>query len=181
MARRDPPLIDAFLPAADVATRHRITVAAPPDAVYRAGRALDLGASRGIRLLFALRGMPREDLTLDGMRRMGFEILAERPGREIVLGLIGRFWTLRGDVQPIDAERFLAFAEPGFARAAWSFSVEPEGDAGSILTTETRVACTDEAGRRRFGRYWRVVGPFSGWIRNRALELIRAEAERAAG
>lgn len=169
-------LIDEFLPVSDIATHHTIRVAASPDAVWRARETVDLADSRGIRLLYALRGIPAGDLTIDGMRRLGFEILAERPGHEIVLGLIGRFWTLRGDIQSIDPDRFAAFDEPNFAKAAWSFSVEGDGD-GSVLSTETRIVCTDAASLARFRRYWWVVGPFSGWIRMRVLRLIRDEAE----
>jgi len=39
------------------------------------------------------------------------------------------------------------------------------------------VACGDEASLKRFRRYWSVVGPFSGFIRTRMLNAIRAAAE----
>jgi hypothetical protein len=41
-----------------------------------------------------------------------------------------------------------------------------------VLSTETRVACGDEGARRRFGRYWRVVAPFSGLIRGAMLREV---------
>jgi hypothetical protein len=46
-----------------------------------------------------------------------------------------------------------------------------------ILTTETRVRCTDPAIRRAFLRYWRVIRPFSGLVRREALRLARVDAE----
>jgi hypothetical protein len=43
---------------------------------------------------------------------------------------------------------------------------------GERLTTETRVEALDDAARRAFLRYWRVVGPFSALIRRRWLKQI---------
>jgi hypothetical protein len=43
---------------------------------------------------------------------------------------------------------------------------------GRLLTTETRIAAVDDAARRAFMRYWRIVGPFSGLIRRRWLRAI---------
>jgi hypothetical protein len=38
-----------------------------------------------------------------------------------------------------------------------------------VLATETRVAALDDAARRSFARYWRLIRPFSGLIRRRWL------------
>jgi hypothetical protein len=43
--------------------------------------------------------------------------------------------------------------------------------------TETRIAATDEVARRRFGRYWRLIGPFSSITRREMLAAIRRRAE----
>ena len=40
---------------------------------------------------------------------------------------------------------------------------------------ETRVALTDADSLRRFRRYWVVIGPFSGLIRQMALRLLAAD------
>ena len=55
---------------------------------------------------------------------------------------------------------------------AADFRAKPLPGGRSQLTTETRVAATDAASRRSFGRYWRVVGPFSALIRRRWLRSI---------
>jgi hypothetical protein len=52
-------------------------------------------------------------------------------------------------------------------------------DGGTLLTTETRVLATDEAARRRFGRYWRVIRPGSGAIRRSWLRAAARRAEAA--
>jgi hypothetical protein len=49
---------------------------------------------------------------------------------------------------------------------------------GTRLSSETRVAATDPATRRRFGRYWLVVQPGSSAIR---WEVLTAVALRAEG
>jgi hypothetical protein len=43
---------------------------------------------------------------------------------------------------------------------------------------ETRVALTDEQSRRRFRRYWLLIGPFSALIRRLALRQVAAELGR---
>ena len=73
-------------------------------------------------------------------------------------------------------DEFHGFDPPGMAVAAWNFTVLPT-DEGSLVATETRVRCTDAAARRSFGRYWRVIRPFSGLVRRVALRAIRRTAE----
>ncbi len=173
-------LIDDFLPDYDVAERHAILIHAPAERVYSAVRSLDLGDSPIIRGLFRLRGLPRSALTLDGLQRIRFTVLGEDPGREILLGLVGRFWTLTGDLQRVDPAGFKAFDRDGYAKAAWNFSLAPRSDGRVRLSTETRVCCADEASRRRFRRYWRLVGPFSALIRREMLRTLKRKAESEA-
>ena len=75
-------------------------------------------------------------------------------------------------------EQFLRFDRPGFAKIATSLRVDPYGSGSSILTMETRVAITDDESRRRFRRYWLLVGPFSAVIRRMAMRLLAAELRR---
>lgn len=181
-------LIDEFLPAYDVTERHEILIGAPPERVYAAVREMDMSGSPIIRGLFLLRGLPalltghsRQGsplgVTLEGLLRSGFVLLGERPGEELLLGLVGRFWTVTGDLQRLDAEAFRRFDRPGFARATWNFHLAPTGTGRTRLGTETRVLCTDEASRRRFRRYWLLIRPFSGLIRRIMLREIRRSAE----
>lgn len=175
-------LLDRFMPAYDVRSRHRIEVDAPPGHVYRVMRDIDLARSRTVRVLFALRGLPhRRPLTLDGLTRAGFVVLAEDPGSELVLGVTGRFWRASGALRRIGPDEFRSFTDPEHVKAAWSMRVDPGEKAGAVLATETRVATTDEASRRAFRRYWRVVGPFSGFIRTRILEQVKSAAEESGG
>jgi hypothetical protein len=190
-------LIDELLPAYDAVERHGITVRAPAPRAYAAIREADLAAPWVVRALLALRALParlaspraargRTRLPAGSRARLedflgdGFALLAEIPGRELVIGVEGRFWTARGGLCATDAARFRRPPAPGTARAAWNFRVEPLDDARCRVTTETRIACADAASRRRFRLYWLFVRPGSGLIRRAMLRVIRRTAERAA-
>lgn len=182
-------LIDEWMPVGDFAERHALRVHAPPERAYDAARRLNLSRSLLVRSLFALRSAPALltrrggrgeralGVTMEGLLRNGFVLLGERPPHEFVLGLVGRFWTPAGGIVRIHPAEFAVFDQPGMAVAAWNFTVLPT-DQGSLLATETRVRCTDDAARRSFRRYWRVIRPFSGLIRMEALRATRRAAER---
>ena len=150
---------------------------APLDTVYDRVCHLDFSNSKIIQWLFKLRGMPSSALSLQGLEQLRFAKLGEVDQEELLMGLIGRFWTLGGDLQSIDAQSFERFNKPGYARAVWNFYLEPMQTGSTRLSTETRVQCLDKASVRRFKLYWHIIGPFSGWIRNEALRIVKKEAE----
>ncbi len=172
-------LIEGLLPIYDVREHHAIVLRADPRRAYRAVTEVDLSRSLVIRMLFGLRGLPStRPLTLLDLTKLGFVVLDEDDGNEIVLGLIGRFWLVRGGLRRLDPGEFACFSEPGYAKAVWNFRVEASGPDRSTVSTETRVLATDPGSRQRFLRYWRLIRPFSATIRRRVLGLIRKAAER---
>jgi hypothetical protein len=184
--------LNELLPAWDAVERHATMVRAPAERVYRAVRTTNLLDSPVITLLLLLRALPSRlarrgtggrmprRLAIEDIAASSFLVLADDPPREIVLGVAGRFWELAGGrVRLADAAAFRAFAAAGTAKAVWNFRIDPASDDAVRLTTETRVLCLDSASRRRFRRYWRVVGPFSALIRREMLRVIRRDAERS--
>ena len=172
-------LIERFAADYDVRESHVVTIDAGADLSYRSVLGVDLVRSRVIRILFRVRGLPTKGpLTLRDMTRLGFVVLDEDPGTEIVLGLVGRFWLARGGLRRVEASDFVEFSEPGYIKAAMNFMVESAGPSRSRVTTETRVVATDPGSLRSFRRYWVIVAPFSGLVRRRILLLIREQAER---
>lgn len=169
-------LIDEFMPAYDVHERHTRLIQASAQTVFESLKAVDLRRSMLVTVLFKLRGLPDYALSLDGLDRIGFTLLAEQPPQEIVLGLVGQFWRLTGEIVRTNPVEFPQFDRPGYTKAAWNFSLEERGHA-TLLATETRVQCTDEHSRRRFKMYWSVIGPFSGLIRREMLRLAAQTAE----
>lgn len=177
-------LIDDFLPHYDVRERHRVRVRAPLGEVYSAVRELDLREARLSMLLFRLRGFPAGKTAprcfkLDDFLKMRFILLGERVNKELLLGLVGRFWTPSGELRRLEAPGFRGFNEPGYAKAVWNFSLAELSDKTVRLETETRVLCLDEGSRRRFRLYWLLVGTFSGLIRKEILQAIKQSAEKA--
>jgi hypothetical protein len=176
--------LDLYLPRYDVREFHSLAIDAPPERVIAVGRELRGSDSPLFVLLMGLRSFPS---LLRGRRisysrplvgefeRAGFLALDERPD-ELVLGVVGRFWRPSGGVREMDPADFDAFAEPGWAKAAFNFRALPDAAGATLLTTETRVMCTDPASRRRFMRYWRVVHPGSAAIRIAWLRAIRRRA-----
>jgi molybdenum cofactor cytidylyltransferase len=175
-----PSLLDDLMPVYDVRASYGVDVDAPVRAVYRAVLETDLASSLVSKVLMAIRSLGRnaaETFRFGELPARGpFFALGSDPPREIVAGIIGRFWVVKGGVADGDRAAFAAPLPAGMAKAAWSFRVDEKG-AGSCLTTETRVLCADDAARRQFLRYWTLIGPFSGVIRREALRLIRAQAQ----
>ena len=173
-------LIDHYLPHYDIIARYEIEIRAHLLRVYQAARTLDLKDSRITRALFRLRGLPETNLAPEGMLKWGFILLADEPEREIVLGLIGRFWVRSPRIQSVPAEAFIGFNQPGLAKAAMNLAFIQKEDGIVRLTTETRVFCLGADSRRSFRRYWFLIGPFSGLIRREWLRLIKRRAEKQA-
>ena len=177
-------LIDSFAPNPDAVETHRIAINASPEVVYRALWTADLGSSLVIKFLLALRSLPefivhprqplRRDrrITLQTLIDAGFGVLAEQPGKEVVLGVSGKFWRPTGNLSPFYRADFDAPVAQGRARAVWNFHVEGRSDQ-TTLSTETRVICGDRSSRRKFRAYWFFVRPFSGLIRRLMLRAVR--------
>ena len=174
-------LIDQFLPRYDVSARYQISIRAPVEKAYSAARFLDMRDSPIVRWFYRLRGLPEYGLTLDGMLKWGFVLLADKPPQEFVFGLIGRFWTPAAHIQPINADAFVEFDRPGFAKAVGNMAFVPQGDGRVRVATETRVLCLDDRSRLCFRLYWLLIGPFSGMVRKEWLRLIKQRAEAPPG
>jgi hypothetical protein len=192
-------LLDELMPRYDVVERHATLVRAAPTAVYAAIREADLAGGPLTRLLLALRALPaalvallrspraavaelrerraRRGVRLADFERAGFSVVAERAPHELVIGLLGRFWTPRGALcAEVNVDTFRAGPPPGQALAGWNFTIDAQPDGRCALRTETRVWCAPDA-RLRFRLYWLVVRPGSGLIRRSMLQAIRRQAE----
>ncbi len=173
-----------MLPRFDFSKAHRLAFPAPAPATFAALESYDIRESRTARVLMFLRGYGRpaartasSEGLVASLTRSRFVHLGSRPGREHVFGLVGKFWTPGGGLRAVTADEFQRFEEEGYAKAAWNLAVEPAGDAGSTVTTETRILCLGPRARRLFGLYWHTIELFSGAIRMLMLRGIRDRAE----
>lgn len=164
------------MPRYDAIEHHRTLVRADVATTYAAIRSADLASGFVPRVLMALRGMG-SGVGLADMESRGFHLVAERAPEELVIGVMGQFWTRSGGLcVDVTAETFASPPPVGMALAGWNFTVTPRGDM-TELETETRVLCAPDA-RRKFLLYWTFIQPGSGLIRLAMLRAIRQQAER---
>ena len=155
--------LDRWLPEFDARERHERSVGAPDDEALAALLATPVACDRLTRTLLAVRGIRAGRTPIRRLFDGRFEVLEESP-TVLVLAGSAQPWRLRGGVGPFRSPA------PGTVRIAVDFRA-----VNGLLSTETRVAATDDQARRAFRRYWFVVGPFSALIRRRWL----AAASRA--
>lgn len=179
-------MLDRVAPAPALVETDSVDLAAPPAHAWEYLRHGDLGESSIVRALFAVRTIPDRlgghkagppTLRLDDLRSTasepGFQVLAEDPGREVVIGAIGKVWHLEIPfVHAASADAFRTFSEPGFVKVAWAIRVEPLGEHDSRVTIEVRVDATDADSWTKFRRYFTVIGPGSHFIRSSLLASL---------
>jgi hypothetical protein len=183
------PLLDRFMPEYDVVERHGIRVAAPPEVTLTAACEQDLFHIPLVRAIFKARELllraapddrPKPRGLLAETLALGWGVLAEVPGREIVVGAVTKPWEPNPTFQALRPDDFAAFAEPGFVKIAWTLRADPLDADGSRFRTETRAMATDATSRARFRRYWWLVSPGIALIRRLSLRPVKREAERRA-
>jgi hypothetical protein len=142
-------LVDEFLPVYDVSDAVAIVVAADSKTTWDALMQADLievGRRRPmVAALGALRALPEivshmlhgelpphapkhlrlRDTTDIPLGEGGWVLLGERPGDEIALGLVGKFWRPVIAFAKVSADEFRDFAESGYAKTIYSLSVRP--------------------------------------------------------
>jgi hypothetical protein len=198
-------LADEVLPVYDVSDAVAVVVDAAPSRTWDALMAADLielGRRRPlVGALGALRALPEvvahvlhgegvpsapKRLTLRDTVNLpagdgGWVLLGERPGREIALGLVGKFWRPVITYAAVDPQGFRTFAEPGFAKTVYALAVQPLDGDRTTLSAVMRTATTDEHARRWFRRYWTFgVGPGAHVLVNALLDVVREDVEHVA-
>jgi hypothetical protein len=171
--------LDDWLAEPVVRTRHRRRAAVPPDALWAAARDLRLSETGTLGRLVRWRIPGTEpDQTFSGLLgEYPFVVLAEGE-RWSMSGLCGRIWTLTRDYPRLDGPgSFRAWSEPGTVRVLLANWVTPDGDGGSEIVSEARVAAVDRAAELRLRSLWVVIGMFERLIGAESLELAVARAE----
>jgi len=104
-------------------------------------------------------GAPREAAHAGHVLLPRFVLLEERPDREILIGLEGRFWTADRRSPPHRRARFREALASGLARVAWDFRASPSRTAA--CGSPPRRGCAARTRPRAGGsaRYWLLVRP----------------------
>jgi hypothetical protein len=195
-------LVEELLPVFDVSDELAVVVEADTERTWTAltsADLIDVGRRRPlVGVLGALRVLPEivahllhgetppaapARLTLRDTTELpasggGWILLGERPGQELALGLVGKFWRPVIQYADVDADQFTAFGEPGWAKTVYSLSVTAIDGEHTLLRAVMRTAATDEQARRWFRRYWTLgVGSGAHVLVHGLLEVVREDAE----
>jgi hypothetical protein len=199
-------LADVFLPVYDVSDAVAAVVEADRERAWQALLEVDLlklgREAPLVGMLGALRMLPEvvghllhgerpakppesmrlRDLPSIPMYEGGWILLGERPGEEIALGLVGKFWRPVIEFARIrGAAEFREFNQPGFAKTVYALSARELDSNRTLLSGLMRTATTDENARRWFRRYWTFgVGSGAHILVGSLLESARRAAEHNA-
>jgi len=188
-AEATDPLLDRFMARYEIAERHHIQVGAPAEVTFAAAREMDLNQSWVVRTIFRAREVllgtepdivtrPRGIVALT--TSIGWGVLAEVPGRELVMGAVTQPWKADVVFRAVPPDQFASFNEPNYVKIVWTLRADPVNGARSIFRTETRAVATDAEAGRKFRRYWSLLSPGIIMIRWMALGPLKADAERRA-
>jgi hypothetical protein len=181
------PLLDLFMPVYEVADRHHVYIEAPADVALTAAAEIEVENNAFVRGIFKTRewilhAKPETAIRPRGfladMKSLGWGILAELPGREIIAGAVTKPWEPNPIFRPLAPDEFAAFNEPGYVKIAWTLRTNTFGHDDCIFRTETRAVATDAEARKRFRRYWSLLSPGIIAVRRVLLPVVKAEAER---
>jgi hypothetical protein len=185
----EDPLLDHFMPRYDVVERHRVRVDAPAATALEVASHLDLFDLPAVRAIFKGRELllgsapgerPAARGMLEAVQALGWVVLADDPGREVVLGAVTKPWEANPTFRSVPPDDFRAFAEPDYVKIAWTLRADPAGRGASVFRTETRAVATDASARARFRVYWSLLSPGIFLIRWLSLGPVKARAERQA-
>jgi hypothetical protein len=172
-----------------VVERHHVRVGAPAAIALDVAETMDLFHLPLVRAIFKGRELivgatpderPRPRGLLAEVRSLGWGVLAESPGREIVVGAVTKPWEPNVTFRSLSPDEFAAFAEPDYVKIAWMLRADPISERESIFRTETRVLATSPSARARFRTYWAFLSPGIILIRWLSRAPLKAEAERRA-
>jgi hypothetical protein len=183
-------VLDIFMPNYEVVDRHSVRIAAPADVVLTAATEINIEKYPLIRAIFKSRelilgGEPDKTIRPRGLlaevQSLGWRVLAELPGREIVIGAFTKPWEPNPVFRGLAPDEFTKFKDPGYVKIIWTLRADAVGNTESIFRTETRAVATDSEARKKFRRYWTLLSPGIVAIRSVMLPAVKAEAERRGG
>jgi hypothetical protein len=182
-----PAPLDRFIPTTDIRRRHEIVVHAPAALVLETARNLDMFSIAPVRAIFWLRGRmlgakeqpPRRARGLiEDALAMGWGLLAEQPGRFVVMGAVCQPWVADVVFTPVPAAEFASASLADRVKIAWTVEAEALDESTTRFANETRAVATDDQARTKFRRYWRLFGAGIVLIRWMLLPAVRRRAEQ---
>lgn len=172
--------LDEFAPVFRFSEFHTIAVSAPEDQVYAVIRKVGPEEIRFFKTLmwiwFGGSWAPEHRPILDTVTTGAFVLLAEDPGREIVIGRAGDGRTTR----KLTAGEFKALQQSPLVKIAMNLRIQEVNATHCLVSTATRVYAVGRDALRGFAAYWRMIYPGSSLIRRVWLRAIKLRAEAAS-
>ena len=175
-----PADLDRWLSDPSLRVRHRRTGAVDPERLWRAAQGIQLSDTRvmGRLVRWRIPGIPREASFDQLFRNYPFLVLEELE-LGLVTGLVGKIWTLRRDYPALaDPEEFRGWSRRGTVRVLFANWVEPSGDGGAAMISETRVEALGTEGRIGLAAVRPFVAASQQLVATEALEAALERAQR---
>jgi hypothetical protein len=179
--------IQNYLPHPHHSETMRIFVQAQPQDAWDLARHYDMSSVPWVHFLFNLRTIAdifhhdkpayrdsRIGLDQIAANGKGFMIIHEEPGKEVVVGAVGKFWHVDISFKEMQPEAFRDFDEPGWGKLAWAITVEPHLT-GSTICFELRTTATDHDSWKKLNIYYHIIGSFSKLIRHSLMSHLEKE------
>ncbi len=182
-------ILERFMPRYEAVEPHYVRVAAPAALTLSTARGMDVLRAYVVRAIFKARELllgatPDDRLRPSGLlaqvQSLGWGVLAEIPGRELIVGAVTRPWEANVTFRAVPPDEFATFREPDYVKIVWTLRADPIDATHSIFRTETRVMTTDSTARAKFRWYWACLSPGIILIRWTALRSLRRRAEHCA-
>ena len=183
------PLLDRFMSDYEVVQRHHTLVQAPAEVTLAAACDMDFDESRIVRTIFKARelllhGQSAENELPRGLlaktKALGWGVLAEIQGREIVMGAVTQPWVANAKFRALSPEQFASFCDSEYVKIAWTLRADPVTAKTSIFRTETRALACGPISKSKFRKYWALLSPGIVLIRHALLRALKRSAERRA-
>ena len=171
-------LIETCLPDYHYREFHSIKIVSSSEDVYQQVINCDLSRSRVIRFLFRMRGLRQKFSTINDINRLGFVKLDEKPGEEILFGIISNRPTFNGCEIIKSPSEFIEYRSENIIKAVINLRVNSESSSNQIVSTETRVCCGSNKMKKSFRIYWFFVNPFSRMVRKLMLYQIKSQLKQ---
>lgn len=168
-------LIDEYLKDFDFKEYDELKVKGTPEEIYTSMLKTSLNKSLLIKLLFCLRGMPNPLGQIKDMDKLGFIKLDEIINEELLFGRVTTSPTFSDCNPDISSRQFKLNSSRGIIKAVINFRTVQIEEDETLVSTETRVLCSDKKTRNKFSIYWFFISPFSRLIRHLMLKQIREQ------
>jgi len=174
------------MPRYEAVEPHYVRVAAPAALTLSTARGMDVLRAYVVRAIFkdaSCSWAPRLTTAygrVAQVQSLGWGVLAEIPGRELIVGAVTRPWEANVTFRAVPPDEFATFREPDYVKIVWTLRADPIDATHSIFRTETRVMTTDSTARAKFRWYWACLSPGIILIRWTALRSLRRRAEHCA-